>query len=145
SGSDEVVARARTWLEFCVNNHRQCHRPPSQLPKRILDLGHGTRPLNVKLHETRGEVEKYAALSYPWGTEVPLKTLATNLDSHLKGIQIETFSRTLRQSIMFARRLGFRYLWIDALYIIQDDADDWAEQAAQMASIFSSASITISA
>ena len=36
-------------------------------------------------------------------------------------------------------------MWIDALCIIQDDDQDWQEQAAQMASIYESAYVTIAA
>jgi hypothetical protein len=36
-------------------------------------------------------------------------------------------------------------LWIDSLCIVQDDPDDWQRESAQMASIFGSSYLTISA
>ncbi|CAI0647251.1 unnamed protein product [Colletotrichum noveboracense] len=41
------------------------------------------------------------------------------------------------------RRLGVRYLWIDSLCIVQDDADDWDREAARMAQVYSQAYVTI--
>jgi hypothetical protein len=43
------------------------------------------------------------------------------------------------------KRLHINYIWIDSLCIVQDDADDWAAQAAQMANIYSNAFLTIAA
>ena len=38
-----------------------------------------------------------------------------------------------------------RYLWIDSLYIIQDDEEDWAREAAAMAKIYSGSLCTLAA
>lgn len=43
------------------------------------------------------------------------------------------------------RRLGFQYLWIDALCIIQDDVRDWSEQAAEMTKIYRCSTVNVSA
>ena len=43
------------------------------------------------------------------------------------------------------RKLGFRYIWIDSLCIIQDDAADWQVEAADMGRIYASAHLTIAA
>jgi hypothetical protein len=43
------------------------------------------------------------------------------------------------------RKLGIRLLWIDSLYISQDDEDDWKRESAVMASIFQNAYLTIAA
>ncbi|KAL3298818.1 HET-domain-containing protein [Colletotrichum asianum] len=43
------------------------------------------------------------------------------------------------------RKLGVRYLWIDSLCIVQDDADDWDREAARMAQVYSQAYVTIAA
>ncbi|KAE9581179.1 hypothetical protein CGMCC3_g2731 [Colletotrichum fructicola] len=43
------------------------------------------------------------------------------------------------------RKLGARYLWIDSLCIVQDDADDWDREAARMAQVYSQAYVTIAA
>ncbi|KAH6701976.1 heterokaryon incompatibility, partial [Leptodontidium sp. MPI-SDFR-AT-0119] len=45
--------------------------------------------------------------------------------------------------IKLARSLGFRYIWIDSLCIIQDDVHDWNLQASQMDSIYRNARLTL--
>ena len=35
-----------------------------------------------------------------------------------------------------AQQLGLDYIWIDALYIIQDDPEDWAIEASRMDSVY---------
>lgn len=41
--------------------------------------------------------------------------------------------------------LGMHYIWIDSLCIVQDDLNDWQEEAANMAAIYEFAVITIAA
>lgn len=38
-----------------------------------------------------------------------------------------------------------RYIWIDSFCTVQDDVQDWLEQAAKMADVYSGAELTISA
>jgi len=42
-------------------------------------------------------------------------------------------------------KLGFRYIWIDSLCIIQDDAEDWELESALMSEIYQNAVLTIAA
>lgn len=46
---------------------------------------------------------------------------------------------------MTVRALGFRYLWINALCIIQDSKSDWGLEAARMGDYYGSAYMTIAA
>jgi hypothetical protein len=46
---------------------------------------------------------------------------------------------------MLTRALGCRYLWIDSLCIVQDDVEDWVEQAASMADVYSQGYLNIAA
>ena len=47
--------------------------------------------------------------------------------------------------IKIARRTGVRFVWIDSLCIIQDSREDWEKEAAQMASVYSNAWLTLCA
>jgi hypothetical protein len=53
--------------------------------------------------------------------------------------------RTISEAIQLARLLGFEYIWVDALCIVQDDGDDWAAEAARMADVYGAADLVISA
>lgn len=52
---------------------------------------------------------------------------------------------TFRDTIEIARELGISYLWIDSLCILQDSADDWKREAANMGAIYANAELTIAA
>lgn len=59
-------------------------------------------------------------------------------------IPLNAFLRTQREAIEVARALGFEFIWIDALCIVQNDTADWEEQAVLMTDIYHGASLTIS-
>ena len=63
----------------------------------------------------------------------------------MKGISFTLLPRSIQDAILTVRRLGLRYLWIDALCIIQDSPDDKAQQIEQMHEVYSNAYLTISA
>jgi hypothetical protein len=47
--------------------------------------------------------------------------------------------------MQLALKLGFRYIWIDSLCIIQDDAEDWEVQSSLMSEIYQDAVLTLAA
>lgn len=55
------------------------------------------------------------------------------------------FPKTLSDAIKVCRKVGMRYIWIDALCIIQDDPEDKAKQISQMGRIYKDATFTIMA
>ncbi|KAH6681646.1 hypothetical protein B0J14DRAFT_430609, partial [Halenospora varia] len=48
----------------------------------------------------------------------------------------EDLTRTFVESINFAVSLGFRYLWIDVLCIIQDSIADWQVESSKIGDIY---------
>ena len=68
---------------------------------------------------------------------MPLLAKRKNLDTLLQDIPFEKLSKTFHDAIVATRRLGFQYIWIDSLCILQDDDDDWVSEAAHMGSIYS--------
>jgi hypothetical protein len=90
------------------------------------------------------EASRYVALSYCWGSSgPPLKTEKHSLKQRLRGIPIHTMPPCFRDAIEVIRAIGLRYLWIDALCIIQDDPQDWQVESGSMFDIFSNAFLTI--
>jgi hypothetical protein len=61
------------------------------------------------------------------------------------GIPVETLSKTFQDAMWLTRVLGFRYLWIDSLCIMQDSEDDWRREAASMKNIYMKATLNIAA
>ncbi|KAI4181925.1 MAG: hypothetical protein LQ346_006674 [Caloplaca aetnensis] len=63
----------------------------------------------------------------------------------LQGINLADLPLTFQNAILITRNLGYRYLWVDSLCIIQDDPDDWAFESKTMARIYSNSVLTIAA
>ena len=61
------------------------------------------------------------------------------------GLAFELLPKTFQNAVLFTRSLGKRYLWIDSLCIIQNNADDWDREAAIMCSVYQGALLTIAA
>jgi hypothetical protein len=87
------------------------------------------------------------ALSYCWGSkeesEKQLKTTADSLSKHSSQIYINEMPQTIADAVVACRALGVRYLWVDALCIIQGDDDDWARESLQVAKVYSSSFLTL--
>ncbi|KAL9004191.1 MAG: hypothetical protein Q9188_002984 [Gyalolechia gomerana] len=102
-----------------------------------------------KLIVTSGEIAPYVALSHCWGrppqSAVPrnARTVSTNFQNMLAGIPIDSVPRNFQDAIQTVRALGLRYLWIDALCIIQDSVTDWETEAARMQEVYGSAYLTL--
>lgn len=153
--SDINFARIRDWLNNCKHHHPMCQIAMSgeklddkgettSLPTRVIDVG--DEPFSIpKLRTSNEEQGPYVALSYCWGTCEVVKTLSTNIESFHKALPLDRLPQTIKDAITVTRRLGFRYLWVDALCIIQDDHDDWAAEAKRMSSVYQYAFLTIAA
>jgi len=88
-------------------------------------------------------------LSHCWGPKgVPFKLQKANESTLSERIPIDKLSLTFKDAIRFTRRLrilGVRYIWIDALCIIQDSEEDWQDQAFIMGEIYGSAFCNLAA
>lgn len=156
--SDEALQNCSSWLTKCLAEHKHCRnglsgdtydvlKSPHLLPTRVIDVS-GTPRLVV----TSDLKANYVALSYCWGVALPeqlstpayLLTKAT-LEPFQQGIPHERLPRTIQHALQVTRRLGYRYLWVDSLCIVQDSAEDWSRESQHMGRIFQGASFTIAA
>ncbi|KAK0648256.1 heterokaryon incompatibility protein-domain-containing protein [Cercophora newfieldiana] len=139
--------RARRWLETCDNDHPGCRahavsRP--YMPKRVLEIDSTSPILRARL-STHAPLAPYAALSYCWGGDQAAKTVKSRLAEYANDIPLHTLPRTIQDALVVTRGIGLRYLWVDAMCIVQDDGDDMADQIGQMYAVYRSAYVTISA
>ncbi|KAF2833726.1 HET-domain-containing protein [Ophiobolus disseminans] len=93
----------------------------------------------------KNEKIQWVCLSYCWGGDQPSKTTKANLDERLTLLPFADLPKTITDAITVTGRLGLRYLWVDALCIIQDDGDDVAREIATMPEVYRYAICTISA
>ena len=57
------------------------------------------------------------------------------------GFDETTLPQTIQDAMRSTQELGVRYLWVDALCIIQGSCEDWQKESATMASIYGNAFI----
>ncbi|KAF2124326.1 HET-domain-containing protein [Dothidotthia symphoricarpi CBS 119687] len=113
------------------------------LPTRVIDVGDGTNP--PRIYSSAAELEPYAALSYCWGQGQNLRLLSTNRDKFHSGISLSLLPRTIADAITITRRMGVKYLWVDALCILQDSVEDLEKELSCMGDIYANAKFTIAA
>ncbi|KAL8306273.1 hypothetical protein RB597_003179 [Gaeumannomyces tritici] len=150
---DFNVARILNWAKNCEERHSACNRnfPGSSggtvAPRRLIDVGLPEQS-DVTLVATNGQPLKYAALSYCWGrNQTGYITTTETLGQIMQGVPVALLSQTIQDAVMVVRKLGIRYLWVDALCIVQgpnQDAD-WADEIQRMGHIYNNAYLTIGA
>ena len=150
TGSPKALLTAREWLHTCRSSaeHSVCQasyrqgEAYTQTPTRVLCIaGSDCEPFLV---EGKNIQAPYCALSYCWGSSTSIITTQANLMEHMRAIPIASLAVVVQDAIFTARELGFQYIWIDAICIIQDDPEDWDREASKMHDIYSNAELTIS-
>ncbi|KAK4231568.1 heterokaryon incompatibility protein-domain-containing protein [Podospora fimiseda] len=122
------------------------------MPSRVLYVGSNQGYCVFLVEPRSSEIllctpAPYAALSYCWGSDqmVTLTTTKSTYEEHRRGIGLDLLPKTLKDAVIVCRGLKIEYLWIDALCIVQDDADDWRYESAQMQEVYGNSYITIAA
>lgn len=87
----------------------------------------------------------YLSLSHCWGSALFLKLTTKNIESFKAGISPLGLPKTFRDAIHITQKLGVKFLWIDALCIIQDSKEDWRREAATMGNVYQNALCNIAA
>lgn len=130
-------------LAMC-SSHPTCRQSTSELPARVVDVRELAKP---RLLSSHGRRAKYLTLSHCWGSRgyEPLVTKKLSLAEHHTGIPWASLSPTFQYAILITQKLGFGFLWIDSLCIVQDDPLDWETESTKMAEIYMNSELTISA
>jgi hypothetical protein len=145
SSIPESISWVQKQMRVCKETHGRCsirQRGHGNLPTRVVDVGRSTDTIRL-VTPAIGAIGQYACLSHCWGKSQPLKTLINNIDSLKEHISWDLLPQTFQDAIEFVRALEIPYIWIDSLCIVQDDGEDWAREAANMASIYQNSTITL--
>ncbi|KAM5387017.1 hypothetical protein ACJZ2D_000310 [Fusarium nematophilum] len=125
------TVRILRWISSCERLHGSVCALPTGLSfaeafrglhlLRLLDVD-----ANCLVEMTR--LDKYVALSYVWGAVSNFRLTKANRPALLKPGSLNNISgllpETIKDAIVLTRRLGCRYLWVDALCLLQNDAED---------------------
>ncbi|KAI0137962.1 HET-domain-containing protein [Hypoxylon sp. NC0597] len=141
----------RRWLDNCQQYH-QCALYSTFRPTRLIDVGD---PLHPHLIESvarsddslnnSGDAMGYVTLSYVWGAKQDYVLTRDTLQTKLAGLDTQRIPQSVMEAMEVTRRLGFRYIWVDALCIIQDSPEDKLKELPMMAKIYQHSAMTISA
>ena len=163
----------KKWLQTCIAGHTKCRVSRTStisshrfLPIRLLDAGttESGRPspesIDAKFTFSLPEIRlcrsdslsqdiEYLTLSHRWGKPQGFTlnngTLSEFHESITQAELLSPQAMTFKNAIHITRCLGFRYLWIDALCINQDDPREKASEIAHMGEIYSNSTLNISA
>jgi hypothetical protein len=149
TGSDATMNFATDHIQRCEQNHKKCSKtiPEGWKPTRLIDLAPLDEPVQPKLLVVDDNATSiaYVTLSHRCGSAEMFRLTHKNIDSLQQRIPLEKLSKTFQDAFITAKKLGMRYVWVDSLCIVQDQADDWQKEAERMKDIYSNARFNISA
>jgi len=142
------VQMVASWIEKCKKEHGpNCKDSylaigdhPSTIPGfLVIDVA---QKCLTPIPETDAE---YVTLSYVWGKTNLVTTVKSNIEFFRT---IGAFNRvrlppTIRDALDMTARLGYRFLWVDALCIIQDDKMTKPLLIDSMDAVYGCASLTL--
>ncbi|KAF4426390.1 hypothetical protein CFRS1_v009752 [Colletotrichum fructicola] len=156
----ENQALIRSWLDLCQKSHRgPCRQNKEEGVGRFVEMvSHSyfgvidvqnmqLTQLPCKSRETSRDGRER---SYVWGTdETAYTTLTDNVMLHRMHGGLEDvllrLPKAIQDAIDLVRRLGFKYMWIDRLCIVQNSSRSWKLNAFNMDLIYGNAALTICA
>ena len=130
------------WLDICRTIYTSVCNTPAPQPSDLLAIDLDTMSICCM-----PQGSEYVALSYCWPAEPYLTLNRANREKlsqkgALRGMK-NKLPGTIRDALDCAAELPFRYLWIDALCIVQDDNIHKEKQLQQMDKVYSCATLTI--
>lgn len=144
--SPAAMQAATSWLHECTTSHSHCGTGVlAALPTRVIDIERSGDMFNLRLQVDEGHRGRYVTLSHCWGSKSRLVLTSDNLGDFKESIPFDQLPPTFADAVRLTASLGQRYLWIDALCILQGDDDDWRKEAATMCAVFENALFSISA
>jgi hypothetical protein len=139
----------RNWIGLCDELHTTICRETVGDAQHRANVPHCLRVIDVAEHRLADIAwdDQYVALSYVWGTAKQLKLQSNKVSQfYSSGYLLEvqdSIPRTIRDAMSLTHGLGLRYLWVDALCLVQDAGDDVMKGVMIMDLIYERAYVTI--
>jgi hypothetical protein len=151
---------AKFWIHCCEATHTGCRerREQQSLQSTSLDSlftptrwvhvqGAGNELSLVQLTAT-AELDgqpQCLTLSHCWGGADIIRLTQHTHASYKIAIPKDQLPTTFQDALLITMKLGYEYIWIDSLCIIQDSKEDWSREAAVMGDIYWNSTCTIAA
>ena len=149
TNDQRCLTQASAWFKECLENHTRCNQflgvhTTETLPSRLLAVGSETAKLVATEHLQNPKVPLYMTVSHKWQRRMP-KLLQCNIEDMKQGVSIFELPQTFQDTFQLAMALQIRYIWIDALCILQDDDVDKASEILKMSHIYRHAILNVGA
>jgi hypothetical protein len=150
TGDHICLETAAAWLKNCITSHEVCNinmglALSAIRPTRVLQATATTVRLTSNDNWSAEENPSYMTVSHKWSKKGMPKLLKCNLEEMHQGLQVQTLPAVFRDAVALARTLGIRYVWIDALCIVQDDPDELQHEISNMGHIYRNAILNVGA
>ena len=136
----------KNWVDACTRTHERCGPQSWHSQIRPISLLRFIDVQDMCLVDAPGE-SQFIALSYVWGAVPIFKSTLQNKTKLYSKNGLSQFMpevpSTIQDAMRVVRDLGFRYLWTDAICIIQDDREEKAQLIAEMDVVYARATLTI--
>ncbi|KAG5763050.1 hypothetical protein H9Q72_008843 [Fusarium xylarioides] len=142
------------WIKQCEDQHGQECQKPKWLSDSDTEWPERCRVIDIKEHRIVDLLPtmRYVALSYVWGSSE--KARQSRFERQLTRENLSRLQQpnslsdiylpqTITDAMHVTEQVGERFLWVDALCIVQDDPADLGHQTARMDLIYSKALFTI--
>lgn len=136
----------KEWCSDCEKIHAACRmKNTSDIPTRLIEITTAQWRLCHTAEEAYAERVEFVALSYRWPKKPSIRLLKLNEPIFRGYQQIVALPQLFQDAMKVAVCLGVRYIWIDALCIIQDSPDDWSNESMRMTNVYANSYCTIAA
>ncbi|KAH7145687.1 heterokaryon incompatibility protein-domain-containing protein [Dactylonectria estremocensis] len=145
--TEQTTLEIKNWLSRCTCVPKlQASDNCLFKPTRIIDISNNPE-VDIVVKSTSGlDIPSYVCLSYCWGGPQALKCTSSNFEpSQSWVVPYDRVPAAFKDTFKIAEKLGFRFVWIDSLCIIQDDPADLKTELLAMPNIFKHADLTVCA
>lgn len=137
------------WLKHCKQNHKICSalsKASTYFPRRVIDVGLAEDGITlINLHIVgKGQTGEWIASSHCWGKSQPITITKATIEARKLSLPLESLPPLFRD-VLITRALGYQYLWIDSLCIIQDSHIDGTVKSSKLGDIYKNAVLCIAA
>ncbi|KAG1882066.1 heterokaryon incompatibility protein-domain-containing protein [Suillus subluteus] len=139
------ICLVQKWISLCQENHGDKCGNVWKMDRKLPGFMRVVDVVSMTVVPAPSGC-RYLTLSYVWGSiGADYWTTKDNIAERSipGGLNVSTLPETITDSIIFVQQLGERYLWIDALCIIQDDSFDKSNQLRAMDLVYGLSHITI--
>lgn len=120
----QAAERLDSWLKRCCRSHTICNAPSTWWPETLIDVGtleNEEPPRLIHCARDWASENKRFVLFSARNVKDRFQLVKSNVEEMWAGIKFDRLARIHQQAIWICRRLGYRFLFIHALCVVQDD------------------------